>query len=68
MSVRRSEDEEDQNVEAQHELAGPTGDAEAIRTVPARDLLGGRGILRIQHGGEVYTLRLTRNNRLILTK
>jgi hemin uptake protein HemP len=41
---------------------------EKIRTVPARDLLGPRGILRIDHQGETYTLRLTRNNRLILTK
>jgi hemin uptake protein HemP len=39
-----------------------------VRTVDARDLLGARGLLRIQHEGEVYTLRLTRNNRLILTK
>ena len=39
-----------------------------VRTVEARDLLGARGLLRIEHEGEVYTLRLTRNNRLILTK
>jgi hemin uptake protein HemP len=36
--------------------------------VAARELLGPRGILRIEHEGELYTLRLTRNNRLILTK
>lgn len=40
----------------------------AIRRVRARDVLGQRGILLIEHEGEVYTLRLTRNNRLILTK
>lgn len=39
-----------------------------IRTLCARELLGARGILRIEHEGEHYTLRLTRNNRLILTK
>jgi hemin uptake protein HemP len=50
----------------------PAGGAEAprgeIRTVDARELLGERGILRIDHGGEIYVLRLTRNDRLILTK
>jgi hemin uptake protein HemP len=40
----------------------------AIRTISSRDLLGGRAVLRIEHEGELYTLRLTRNNRLILTK
>ena len=49
-----------------------TGDqrarAEIIPTKQAQDLLGERGILRIEHEGEVYTLRITRNNRLILTK
>jgi hemin uptake protein HemP len=40
----------------------------AIRTISSRDLLGGRAVLRIEHEGEFYTLRLTRNNRLILTK
>jgi len=40
----------------------------AVRRVRARDVLGPRGILQIEHEGEVYTLRVTRNNRLILTK
>lgn len=40
----------------------------SIRTISSRDLLGERGLLRIEHDGECYTLRLTRNNRLILTK
>lgn len=39
-----------------------------VRTVVARELLGTRGLLRIEHEGETYLLRLTRNNRLILTK
>ncbi len=39
-----------------------------VRTVSARELLGARGIVRIEHEGETYTLRVTRNNRLILTK
>jgi hemin uptake protein HemP len=39
-----------------------------VRRVRASDVLGPRGMLLIEHEGEVYTLRLTRNNRLILTK
>ncbi|HKK51567.1 MAG TPA: hemin uptake protein HemP [Myxococcota bacterium] len=39
-----------------------------IRVIGARELLGTRGVLRIELDGELYTLRLTRNQRLILTK
>jgi hemin uptake protein HemP len=38
------------------------------RTLDARALLGDGRVLHIEHGGEIYTLRLTRNDRLILTK
>ena len=41
---------------------------EAIPVVRSSDLVGERGVLRIEHDGESYTLRVTRNNRLILTK
>lgn len=34
----------------------------------SRDLLHGGRRLIIEHGGEEYCLRLTRNERLILTK
>lgn len=44
------------------------GMGDMIPTRTAQELLGERGILRIEHEGEVYTLRITRNNRLILTK
>jgi hemin uptake protein HemP len=40
----------------------------AVRTVEAEALLGPGGLLRIDLDGEIYTLRLTRNHRLILTK
>lgn len=40
----------------------------AVRTVDAIALLGPSGLLRIDLAGEIYTLRLTRNHRLILTK
>lgn len=39
-----------------------------VRRVRAVEVLGPRGILQIEHEGEVYILRVTRNNRLILTK
>jgi hemin uptake protein HemP len=53
--------------------AKPTGGAdpatrEDIRTVSAAELLGRAGMVRIEHQGEVYTLRRTRLGRLILTK
>ncbi len=38
------------------------------RTVHADDLLGDNGLLHIEHRGQLYTLRLTRNDKLILTK
>lgn len=40
----------------------------SVQTISSHALLGERGLLRIEHDGEFYTLRLTRNNRLILTK
>ena len=40
----------------------------AVHTVDAIALLGPSGLLRIDLAGEIYTLRLTRNHRLILTK
>jgi hemin uptake protein HemP len=43
------------------------GDANP-RVVSARELLGSARTLRIEHAGSIYTLRLTRNDRLILTK
>jgi hemin uptake protein HemP len=40
----------------------------SVQTVRAVDLLGPSRLLRIELDGEIYTLRLTRNERLILTK
>ncbi len=42
--------------------------ASAPTRVNARDLLGPSDVVQIEHEGELYTLRLTRNNKLILTK
>jgi hemin uptake protein HemP len=50
------------------ETDAPKQVAAGIRVAPARELLGPARLLRIEHNGEIYTLRLTRNDRLILTK
>lgn len=49
----------------------PEPQSAAAPTPPALDssqLLGGRKQVAINHGGELYSLRLTRNGKLILTK
>jgi hemin uptake protein HemP len=38
------------------------------RQVDSRQLLGGDHLLVIEHAGNLYYLRMTRNNKLILTK
>jgi hemin uptake protein HemP len=48
--------------------AATTGADGEVRTLSTRKLFGGNRVLRIEHDGEIYTLRLTRNNKLILTK
>jgi hemin uptake protein HemP len=47
-------------------LARPLGDD--ARVVQSADLFEGRRELFISHAGEIYRLRLTRKNRLILQK
>ncbi|NBB93945.1 MAG: hemin uptake protein HemP [Gammaproteobacteria bacterium] len=44
------------------------GDSTVERTIPVRQLLGGAGSVQLEHGGDVYRLRITRNGKLILTK
>jgi hemin uptake protein HemP len=48
--------------------AAPAPAATPTRTVRSSDLLGDARVLRIEHNGEIYVLRITRNGRLILTK
>jgi hemin uptake protein HemP len=43
-------------------------DAAGAWATTSEALLGGEGRLTIHHGGESYQLRLTRQNKLILTK
>jgi hemin uptake protein HemP len=42
--------------------------APAPRVVDSTTLMDGRREILIRHGGEVYRLRLTASNKLILTK
>lgn len=39
-----------------------------VATLDTRELFGTRRELTIQHGDDVYRLRITRNSKLILTK
>lgn len=61
------------------EQTGPSGEAHegpgsraagssTVRPIESHELFGDRGVVQILHEGELYTLRITRNNRLILTK
>lgn len=38
------------------------------RTINVRSLLGDQQVVMIEHGESRYVLRMTRNNKLILTK
>ena len=40
----------------------------AARQMSSEQLLGNRGELKIEHNGELYSLRRTRQGKLILTK
>ena len=42
--------------------------AAAVDTVPLKRLTAGRKALNIAHAGETYLLRITKANKLILTK
>ena len=42
--------------------------SQPARRTDSRTLLGGETTLMIEHAGSQYVLRMTRNNKLILTK
>ncbi len=46
----------------------PTTFLIAAQSVSSEKLLGAKGELKIQHNGELYSLRRTRQGKLILTK
>lgn len=68
MSEERRPREEEEAVQTKTDPATADAKPLGLRTVRARDLLGSERVLRIEHEGQVYTLRITRNDRLILTK
>lgn len=68
MSAERGSREEDDEMQAHTESNAVAQTPHELRTVRARDLLGKDRLLRIEHDGQLYTLRITRNERLILTK
>ena len=41
---------------------------DTVEAVSSKELLGERKLLIIEHNGDRYTLRITSNNKLILTK
>ncbi len=60
-----------QEAPVQGDCEPPSKDAAAQpkpEQLVAADLIGAAGQVRIEHEGEIYVLRLTRNNKLILTK
>ena len=54
--------------EAHEGQGAPAAGPSAVRPIESQELFGDRGVVQILHEGELYTLRITRNNRLILTK
>lgn len=46
----------------------PGSPSTALPVIRSRDLLRGGNLILIEHGGDRYYLRMTRNNKLILTK
>jgi hemin uptake protein HemP len=64
---KKREEREPMLESAVHPQSG-TQEIGEVRTFSARSLLGTGRVIRIEHEGELYTLRLTRNNKLILTK
>ena len=45
-----------------------TATATEVHCVSSADLIGPSGLLHINHDGYLYTLRITRNRKLLLTK
>lgn len=49
-------------------VAAAGAQTQDLPRVQSRDLLKGSNLILIEHGGDRYYLRMTRNNKLILTK
>ncbi len=46
----------------------PPRDSDEERIIPVRQLVGSNGRIRLEHHGKIYLLRITRNDKLILTR
>ena len=66
--MNRPEPPEETEMESSERSQSAEAKRGYVDTISARTLLGSSGMLRIELDGELYTLRVTRNNRLILTK
>lgn len=62
------QDEPQYHEQAFHAGVVMTASAQAAPTLDSKTLLQGGNEVRILHGAEVYRLRHTRNDKLILTK
>ncbi|WP_233198551.1 MULTISPECIES: hemin uptake protein HemP [Luteimonas] len=51
-----------------HQLSTRVGEPVELRDLDSALLLQGQREVRIRHGNEIYRLRHTRNDKLILTK
>lgn len=49
-------------------VPSPTAGAAQPRRIDSAELMAGGNLLKIDHGGQIYLLRVTRENKLILTK
>lgn len=68
MNTVANEDEHSSLVVADSPAGGPRSIAFAENRLDSRDLFAGTREITIVHGGEIYRLRLTAQNKLILTK
>lgn len=58
------EAEKAEDLPEEHPIESPS----KVRTILSAELLKGNKEVRIDHEGEIYRLRLTRNQKLILQK
>jgi hemin uptake protein HemP len=58
----------DRDAQSSKERRGPQAPAHDVRRWQVANLLGEAREAIIEHDGEIYRLRLTANNKLILTK
>lgn len=49
-------------------IAGTDPNGRNGQCIPSDTLFGGQNTMQISHAGQTYTLRKTRNGKLILTK